>query len=278
MESNDSNGSAEQPASDAALEAHVTAIMDAVAVADDPTALRNAVRGQLVTLAGGLLGANRQDSFDGLQATIKSLLLNHLVDHFNTGAGPQPTAALTTVRRVAALVRCADKLDDLSYCGAALADVFLDRPWLQAFDVEVRAEWRMGDEGGFFTSYNVSADNLVALSEGEVPEDLQEDDGELDTAMALGDIDSELETDAPALAGAVGLTDRDDEAVKFTVNRSALQDLFDVAASTATPVSGIAVAQRIWPERMASVVRDLGECPTSIDQDAHAAAGPESAS
>lgn len=230
MQSNEDRGAA-RPADDPALEAHVTAIMDAVAIADDPAALRDTVRRQLIALKG-----------EGLGDRIRGLLLSNSVDHATGEDGPQPSDALLAIRKTVDLIRCAQELDDVSFSGVILASVLQSRPWLLAFEVEVRTQGNLGDEGGgYYVGYDIDVDNLLTPAICVEPVGRE----------SIAEIASELEDDAPALAGAVGLADVGDETFRFTVDRRALNDLLDAAAATATPISGLAVARRIWPQRMA---------------------------
>lgn len=257
MEGNEGSGGTRT--ADEALDEHVTAIMSAVAIADNPGDLREFIYARLRAFSEAATGM--QVSCDALANRVRQVMLSGDVDNIVTDAEPAATSAMSTLRNIAGLTRCATSLDDLSYSGAVLASVLLSRPWLASFSLEVKSEATMGDEGGFFNSYSLEVDSvnaLVGAKSEHIPEDIQDEEGGLDSSMAADDIASELENAAPSFAAAVGLADGGDEEFTFTVERSALRDVFDSSAASHTPISGAAIARVLWPERMAWVVAGLG--------------------
>ena len=234
----------------ALLDEQVTAIMNAIAIADSPDKLKEFVRLQLASIEAAAVTRTGSGSEDALYEGIRQLLLSGTVDHLAAEDGPEPTEAMGKLRRIEGLIQHARKLDDLSYSGASVAAVLARRPWLESFELEVRSSPEMGDEGGFYTSYTVAlSDFVVSTGSGvAIPDELQDDDGTLDESAAAEDIESDLEHYEATLGAAAGLADGEEDERTFTVSRSALQDILDRAAHT--PISGIAVAGRLWPEMM----------------------------
>lgn len=258
MQGNEINGGAERFARDAALEAHVTAIMDAVAVADTPAKLREFIHARLVAFYEAATGL--QVSCDTLADRVRKLILSGEFDYNATDEGPEPSEAWASLEPVAEVVHCAQLLDDLSYSGASLASVLQCRPWLSSFTIDLGSDVNIGDEGGFSTTFSMDIGNVVALDDigDTVPEDLQDESGSLDVQEAAADLYMDLLDDLPCFADAVGVSGANEESDRITVDRSSLQDLLDAAAISGIPISGSAVARRLWPAQMARAT----ECRT----------------
>lgn len=132
---------------------------------------------------------------------------------------------------------------DFAWAAAFLAGMFVERPWLQGFNLSLTRTHEHSDEGGTYTSYSVSLSGVRFVQGQELPEDLQ-DEG-LDAADAVeSDLkeqcsDWEIDLCEPFL----GPTGEDE--LDLTLDRTALAGLL-----ATEPISGLAVARRLWPEDM----------------------------
>jgi len=139
------------------------------------------------------------------------------------------------------LQRHEDRLD-IAWCGAAVAQIFRQHPWLQSFQLDVWIESVYNDEGGSFMAHYARFRDIVACLGAEVPHELQDEDGLLDPDAASDLLDTEHEDEefefcAPFIASGNG------DSCMLALDRGVMAPLLAAAV-----VSGLTVARLLWPD------------------------------
>lgn len=134
-----------------------------------------------------------------------------------------------------------DRLD-IAWCGAAIAQIFRQHPWLQIFQLDLWTESVYNDEGGSFMAHYARFRDIVACPGAEVPHQLKDADGllDLDAASDLLDTeheDEEFELCAPFIASG------NSDSCMLALDRGVLAPLLAASA-----VSGLTVARLLWPD------------------------------
>lgn len=130
---------------------------------------------------------------------------------------------------------------DIAWCGAVIAQIFRHHPWLQSFQLELWTESVYNDDGGSFMAHYARFRDVVACAGVELPDDLQDAVGALDSDAAASLLDSEHEDDEFDLCTPF-IEQGNADSCTLTLDRGALAPL--LAVST---VSGLAVARLLWP-------------------------------
>ncbi|KAK0039491.1 hypothetical protein Bpfe_031078 [Biomphalaria pfeifferi] len=178
-----------------------------------------------------------------IEAAISALEALTDTDYIATADVTGPSAHAQAVIEATARLRVHQERLDLAWCGAAVARIFLARPWLFAVDACVTAEANLSDEGVTFISRTVRFQNAVAVTGARIPREVATAFDELDTDLLEQALDDEHEDSSwdfatpfldPGQAGEV----------RLNLSRRAIGHLLQGG----TAVSGLAVAKELWPD------------------------------
>lgn len=161
-----------------------------------------------------------------------------------------------------------DRLD-IAWCGATIARMFLQHPWLQRFQLELWSESVYNDEGGSFMSHYVRFHEAEAAPEAALPDEVKDCDGAFDPDAAADLLDSEHEDDEFDLCLPFIAQGNADSCI-LKLDRDVLTPLLRRAS-----VSGLAVARLLWPDHE-SLRPFLPQPPNSGYASAGASASAES--
>lgn len=134
-----------------------------------------------------------------------------------------------------------DRLD-IAWCGAAVARIFRQHPWLQSFRFELWSESVYNDEGGSFMAHYVSFHEAEAAPEAALPEEVMDGEGAFDPDAAAHLLESEHEDDEYDLCRPF-IAEGNADSCMFRLDRGVLAPLLREAA-----VSGLAVARLLWSD------------------------------
>lgn len=163
---------------------------------------------------------------------------DYLVDENEFGATDEVEPLLSIVERV----RKAGQRLDLAFAGARVAQVFLQRPWLQGFTLSVSQSQEYNDAGGTYTSYSLNCSNVTFVTGQELPEEIQDDSVEVSADIAAEQIKDDLQNEEFDLCHPF-LQDSDDADRDLVIDRASIAELL-----AKPPVSGQAVARRLWAD------------------------------
>lgn len=134
-----------------------------------------------------------------------------------------------------------DRLD-IAWCGATIARMFLQHPWLQRFQLELWSESVYNDEGGSFMSHYVRFHDVEAAPDVHLPGEVQDAEGTFDPDAAADLLDSEHEDDEYDLCLPF-IAQGNADSCTLTLDRYVLASLL-----VSGTVSGLAVARLLWPD------------------------------
>lgn len=163
---------------------------------------------------------------------------DYLVAEGDVGTNPE---AHELIRLRQALRPHEDRLD-IAWCGATIARIFLQHPWLQRFQLELWSESVYNDEGGSFMSHYVRFHEAEAAPEAQLPDEVQDSDGSFDPDAAACLLDSEHEDDEYDLCLPF-IAQGNEDSCTLSLDRSVLAPLL-----TSGSISGVAVARLLWPD------------------------------
>ena len=170
-----------------------------------------------------------------------------------------PNKAATAVVKKYTHAKKAQAAVDATYVGARLLSLFVRYPWLQSLDLHLTAEGQGDDQGGMFRSISSSVESVGVVEGSSLPEDISDDKGAFDQALALGVLDQDV--DEHDLASEIYTSifepwDYDD--IKISLDRSKVADLLQ-----SSPMSGRQAFKALLPQH----VHLLGEKSVVVDAD-----------
>lgn len=148
------------------------------------------------------------------------------------------------------LQRIEERLD-IAWCGATIARIFRQHPWLQSVDLELWTEATYNDDGGSYMAHYARFRDVVACPGAAVPAELQGGDGALDLDAAGDLLDAEHEDEEFDLC-APFIPQGTADSCTLRLDRGTLEPLLAGSA-----VSGLAVARLLWPHHEALRVLNL---------------------
>ncbi len=160
-----------------------------------------------------------------------------------------------------------DRLD-IAWCGATIARIFLQHPWLHRFQLELWSESVYNDEGGSFMSHYLRFHELESVPETALPDEVQGSEGAFSPDAAADLLESEHEDDEYDLCLPF-IAQGNADSCTLKLDRGVLAPLLRQA-----PVSGLAVARLLWPDHEA--LRPFAPLPPNSGN-ASACANAESA-
>lgn len=163
---------------------------------------------------------------------------DYLVAEGDVGTNPE---AHELIKLRHALRHHEDRLD-IAWCGATIARIFLQHPWLQRFRLELWSESVYNDEGGSFMSHYVRFHDAEAAPDAQLPEEVQDSVGSVDPDAAAGLLDSEHEDDEYDLCLPF-IAQGNADSCTLNLDRAVLEPLL-----TSASISGLAVARLLWPD------------------------------
>lgn len=134
-----------------------------------------------------------------------------------------------------------DRLD-IAWCGATIAHIFIQHPWLQRFQLDLWSEPVYNDEGGSFMSHYVRFHGAESAPDVHLPQEVQDAEGTFDPDAAADLLDSEHEDDEYDLCLPF-IAQGNADSCTLTLDRHVLASLLASGA-----VSGLAVARLLWPD------------------------------
>lgn len=134
-----------------------------------------------------------------------------------------------------------DRLD-IAWCGAAIARMLLQHPWLQRFQLELWSESVYNDEGGSFMSHYVRVHDAEAVPETALPDEVQDSEGAFSPDAAADLLESEHEDDEYDLCLPF-IAQGNADSCMLKLDRDVVAPLLAGGA-----VSGLAVARVLWPD------------------------------
>ena len=165
------------------------------------------------------------------------------VDYITDGTHTGPSSSAQTIIEAIHRLRVIGEKLDIAWCGAAIAAIFLKRPWLHSVTIEITAESQFGDEGGTYMSRTIAFSRAIAVTGATVPSDLRTPDGELDSD-ALADELREEHDDSAWDFGLPFLEPGQGGEVTLLPTRDQLAPVL----SRPGAVSGIEAARLLWPD------------------------------
>lgn len=173
------------------------------------------------------------------------------VDHLATAADFGPSTQARTAIELLHRVHALEELLDLAWAGAAVAQIFLQRPWLQSVDLEVSAESVYDDAGGGFVSHSLRFGSAVPVPGVRFPEEVAAQDGRTFDARAAAEELAIAFEDCACDFAAPFLLPNVVDTTTLRLERDRLAPLLAPGAA----VSGLAVARLLWPDH--EVIRCL---------------------
>lgn len=142
-------------------------------------------------------------------------------------------------------VRLHEERLDLAWCGAAVARLFLARPWLQRVNMQLMSESVYNDEGSFLWEHYAIFKAAEAVPGADLPAEVKNAEGSFNPD-AVADLLYDAYVDEAYELCLPFLDPDEQDACSFTLDR---EDLASVL--TGGPVSGLAVARVLWPDHEA---------------------------
>ena len=162
-------------------------------------------------------------------------------------------AAAAALRRLSELRRLSKRLD-AAYAGAVVLQLLVESPWLAGFTLSFMAEAAYDDDGSYYRSVSVSAEDIDTVEGATFPEDAFTE-CKFAEEEAVAWVESEVENEASALYCAFRNAD-DYEDLSLKVCRKAVADLLDHLSTNGT-ASGMAAFGALWPQSENSTRPDL---------------------
>lgn len=171
---------------------------------------------------------------------LAAMLLPDYLVRENDVAPDESAAALVAVGSV--ISKLQDRAN-LAWAGARIALLLIENPWLASCKITIRCSSEYNDQGGTYLSRWLSVSDVKALPAAQVPEAFRIQNGLLDEDTAANELENELADDVTGFADAF-MEPYEDSEHEVLVDRTRIADLF----AFGTPVSGAAVAERLWPD------------------------------
>ena len=165
------------------------------------------------------------------------------LDYITDGTHTGPSSSAQTIVEAINRLRVIGEQLDIAWCGAAIAAIFLKRPWLHSITVEITAESQFSDEGGTYMSRTIAFSGAIAVAGATVPPELRTPDGELDSD-ALADELREEHDDSAWDFGLPFLEPGQGGEVTLLPTRDQLAPVL----SRPGAISGIEAARLLWPD------------------------------
>ncbi|MBQ1764200.1 MAG: hypothetical protein IIZ92_15020 [Aquincola sp.] len=163
-------------------------------------------------------------------------------DHLAADGEVSPNAEAEQLLALGRAIRLHEERLDLAWCGAAVARLFLARPWLQRVNMQLMFESVYNDEGRFGWEHCAIFKAAESVPGADLPAQVQNAEGSFNPD-AVADLLHDAHVDE-AYELCLPFLDADEQdSCTFALDR---EDL--AAVLTARPVSGLAVARVLWPD------------------------------